>query len=116
MIKRDQSGLDVLSRDSIIYANTLHDQVWAFALAFNESMGSVKTDINDTFEHIFDTLPATRKILAEKLQHISFQGATSWIQFGNEKEVPAIINIFQVLNGTFNLVAEYNSRNNNVQL
>ncbi len=116
LIKRDQSGLDVLSRDSIIYANTLHDQVWAFALAFNESMGSVKTDINDTFEHIFDTLPATRKILAEKLQHISFQGATSWIQFGNEKEVPAIINIFQVLNGTFNLVAEYNSRNNNVQL
>ena len=91
-------------------ANTLHDQVWAFSLAFNRSIDKINTDINDSFHQILSMTPSIRDMLMQGLKLISFQGATTKIDFNENQETETPVDIFQVRNGKQILIATYSPR------
>ena len=83
-----------------IYANTLYDQVWTFALALNASLPSIASQ-NLSFENYsIGNTKAITKILKNKMIKLSFQGASGWIEFNEQQEVPSFIDIFQFRSGT----------------
>ena len=100
-----------------VYANSLYDQVWAFALAANKSLGKV------AFYNSSMTTPArnveemlrTRDILAKEMKDIEFQGASGFIEFGRNQEVLTIVDIFQVRNGEQVLVGYYDPFNRSIE-
>ena len=91
------------------HANTLYDQILAFTLAMNSSLGEIKTDINSSFRKIVDITPHNRQILAKKLSKLSFQGASGWINFDDTHESKSIIDIFQIRESRENLVGTFDS-------
>ena len=101
-----------------VYANSLYDQVWAFALAANKSLGKV------AFYNSSMTTPArnveemlrTRDILANELKAVEFEGASGFIEFKKDQEVRTIIDIFQVRNGEQVLVGYYDPFNQSIKL
>ena len=82
------------------YANSLYDQVWAFALAMNDSLRNIDTTVNDSFTSIFHQIPGNREVMTDALQQVSFQGATGIINFGTRQEALSSVEIFQARNGT----------------
>ena len=83
-----------------IYANTLYDQVWTFALALNASLPSIASQ-NLSFENYsIGNTKAVTEILKNKMIKLSFQGASGWIEFNEQQEVPSFIDIFQFRSGT----------------
>ena len=75
--------------------NTLYDQVWAFALAFNASLPSIASQ-NLSFENYsIGNTKAMTEILKNKMRKVLFQGASGWIEFNKQQEVPSFIDIFQ---------------------
>ena len=100
-----------------LYANSLYDQVWAFALAINKSLMSIKSK-NLSFENygLGKRLPTLSNILKNGLKHVSFQGASGQIDFSENQGSPTFVNIFQIQEGNTNLVGVYNSYSRNVTL
>ena len=100
------------------YANSVYDQVWAFALAINKSLKSVETLQNLSYEdHWFGKTQLTlSKILKNNLKQVSFQGASGQIDFSKNQESPTHVNIFQIQNGKCNLIGIYDPYNRNITL
>ena len=95
-----------------IYANSLYDQVWAFALAMNNSLHKTNlTFTNSSFTGAYETTPNLRQKLSQELKEISFQGVTGQMDFDESQTARTFVNIFQVRNGTQVLIGLYNSRN-----
>lgn len=92
------------------YANTLYDQVWAFALAMNNSMDKIDTSINDSFKNIINFTPEIRRILAEQLRMVSFQGVSGAIRFNERQEVQTSVEIYQVQKGQQVLIGMFDSK------
>ena len=95
------------------YANSLYDQVWAFALAMNQSLGSTFM-ANDTFENVYERTPEIRRVLSRRMRNISFYGATGLIRFGPAQEVQTLVDIFQINKGNQTLIGVFNSYNESV--
>ena len=91
-----------------VYANTLYDQVWAFALAMNKSLGRVSL-INSSFEASYQNTPNLRETLAEELRKVRFNGVSGRIRFGEEQEALTFVNISQVRNGHPVCIGVFNS-------
>ena len=97
------------------YANVLYDQVWAFALAINKSIPLIHSQnlsLRDYNVHRRNmppssNMPSISDILKDELRSISFQGATGRVHFGENQENVASIDIFQVINGTPELIGVY---------
>ena len=88
------------------YANVLYDQVWAFALAVNNSLALTLMDYKIK-QYISTTLK-------DELESVSFQGATGWINFGEGRESHTSVNVFQVINGTPKLIGVYDQLSQNI--
>ena len=58
------------------HANTLYDQILAFALAMNSSLGEIRTDIDDSLRNIVDITPA-KKLGMLSLQMTSISNANA---------------------------------------
>ena len=83
-----------------VYANTLYDQVWAFALAINASLPTITSE-NLSFENYgIGSTKRITNILKRELKRLSFQGASGWIQYDENQEVPSFIDVSQFRNGT----------------
>ena len=95
------------------WASSLYDQVWAFAIALNNVVDSLK---NNTFDEHYlggtESESLSCKII-EALEKVSFQGASGHIQFGVEHEVQTSVSIIRVQNGTEEVVGEFNPYNSN---
>ena len=90
-----------------VYANSLYDQVWAFALALNNSLPSIMSQNLFTEDNNFRNTKAISKLLKSELTKVSFQGASGRIEFDTSQDIPSFIDIFQVVNGKPNLVGVY---------
>ena len=101
-----------------LYANSLYDQVWAFALSLNNSLPSVESQ-NLSFEDygIGKRVPTLSNILKNELENVTFQGASGRIDFSKNKlESPTFVNIFQVQKGNSKLIGVYDPFSRNVTL
>ena len=97
------------------YANVLHDEVWAIALALNNSLETLKS-LNETLtDYGFGQFIITDTI-ASNLKNISFQGAAGYIEFDSNQEAGSSINIIQVQKGQPVLVGVYNLNEDNLTL
>jgi gamma-aminobutyric acid type B receptor len=81
----------------IIYAGCLYDQIWAFALALNDSLQTLSKANISTFDHY---QPDMVNIIEKSLLRVNFQGVTGLIKFTENHEVLRNINIYQIINGT----------------
>ena len=97
-----------------MYANSLHDQVWAFALAINHSISSIESQ-KLSFEDygIGKQAPTLANILKNELKDISFQGASGWIDFSKNQESPTFVNILQIQKGNPKLIGVYDPYSHN---
>ena len=90
-----------------LYANSFYDQVWTFALALNNSLPSIQSENLSFSDYTIGNTEPISSIIKRELQNLSLQGASGWINFNKDNEIPSSVNIFQVLNGTPTLVAIY---------
>ena len=97
------------------YANVLYDEVWAIALALNNSLETLKS-LNLTLTDYGLGQSIITDTIANKLESISFQGATGYIEFDSNQEAGSSINIFQVQRGQPVLVGMYNPNENNLTI
>ncbi len=94
-----------LDKDNV-YANSMYDEVWAFALALKASFGKTEGIINLknlSTEH-------TRQfaeIMKSNLVEITFQGASGYIKFDEQQEDNSEVRIYQVINGSQEQIGKY---------
>ena len=86
-------GLSILPRP----ASVSHDEMWALALAINNSLPILKSK-NLSIDSYTIGEHKTTSVIAEELAKLSFQGASQYIKFTN-RHVPHRVKISQV-NGT----------------
>ena len=90
-----------------IYANSFYDQVWTFALAVNHSLPSIKSKNLSLTDYMITNAQQISNILKSELENLAFQGASGWIQFDVNHEIPSFIDIFQIQNGNAKRIAIY---------
>ena len=113
MLRSIESTQQISLDRTNIYANVMYDQIWAFALAVQGSLEKLKdhgVDIKDLHLHQTNLLAATLK---SEIRNISFQGASGYISFNSDIEDKSLVRVFQVVNGTEELMGEYNGEFNN---
>ena len=93
-----------------VCANALHDSVWAFALALNQSMENLTT------EHYQLGNRKLTSIIASNIQMISFSGATGQIHFNEFHESDTEVHIFQIQSGEAVHIASYHPLSQNLTL
>jgi ABC-type branched-subunit amino acid transport system substrate-binding protein len=100
-----------------LYANSMYDQVWAFALAINNSLPSIESQ-NLSFEDygLGKGVPIISKILKNELKHVTFQGASGRVDFSKHQGSSTHVNIFQVQRGKPKLIGIYDPYNRNITL
>ena len=100
-----------------VYANSMYDQVWSFALAVNNSLSSIESQ-NLSFEDygLGKSVPTIPNILKGELKHVTFQGASGRIDFSNNQGSPTHVDIFQVQKGKPKLIGIYNPYDRNITL
>ena len=102
---------------SNLYANSLYDQVWAYALAINSSLPSLESqDLSFEDYGIGKQPPALSNIIKNMLKNVAFQGASGWIDFSENQESHTYVNIFQIQKGNPKLIGIYNPYARNVTL
>ena len=99
-----------------VYANSLYDQVWAFALALNNTLSSQRSPSMPSGGHMIRSIgQEISSSLKRELQKISFQGASGRkIHFGEKQESPSYVDIFQVQNSTEVLIGIYDPFSQNI--
>ena len=97
-----------------IFASSLYDQVWAYALAINNSLTSIASQNLSFMDYRIGNTKPISKILKSELRKLSFQGASGRIEFGEEQEVPSFIDIFQIQQQTRVLIGIYDPFTTNV--
>ena len=102
-----------------LFANVLHDSVWAFAIALNETLEYINTSnsrsVVDYVQH-FGKSEITN-IMRDRLEETTFHGASGDIHFNNLSDVEAIVNIFQLgVNGTPTQIGWYDQQTGKINL
>ena len=96
----------------VTYASYLYDQVWAFALAVNNSLPILQTrnlSINNyTIGH-----KAVTAIIEDQLANMSFQGAGGHVKFNRHRGVSTPVEVNWIINGTEKFVGQFNPLNPN---
>ena len=95
------------------YANTLYDQIWALALALNNSLDRINLRNGSIVEMISGT-SSIRELLAEELKEVSFHGASGRVNFGSEQEGQTSVDVFQIQNGQKKLIGIFDSFEKNL--
>ena len=97
------------------WANVLHDEVWAIALALNNSLETLRSS-NETLNDYGLGQSIVTDIIASNLKSISFQGAAGYIKFDSNQEAGTSINIIQIQRGQPVLVGVYNPNEDNLTI
>ena len=97
-----------------VYANSFYDQVWTYALALNISIPKLQSKGLSLSDYSIGNNGAISSIIRQNLMNLSFQGASGWIEFNKDNEIPSYVNIFQVINRTIRLVAIYDPTMQNI--
>ena len=97
------------------YANVLYDEVWAIALALNNSLETLKS-LNLTLTDYGLGQSIITDMIARNMKNISFQGAAGYIEFDSNQEAGSSISIFQVQRGQPILVGVYNPNENDLTI
>ena len=100
-----------------VYANSMYDQVWSFALAVNNSLSSIESQ-NLSFEDygLGKSVPTIPNILKGELKHVIFHGASGRIDFSKNQRSPTHVDIFQIQKGKPKLIGIYNPYDRNITL
>ena len=97
------------------YATVLHDEVWAIALALNNSLETLNS-LNVTLTDYGLGQSIITDTVASNLKNISFQGAAGYIKFDSNHEASSSINIIQVQRGQPVLVGVYDPNEDNLTI
>ena len=85
-----------------------HDQVWAIALAVNNSFQELKNR-NLSIDEYTIGQPEITAVIEDQLKQSRFQGASGWIEFNQYRAVSTPIEVFWILeNDTYKQVGIYN--------
>ena len=84
------------------YSSLAYDQVWAFSLVVDKAIKSENISIED---YGFGK-PQITAVIEEYLRNVSFQGASGYITFSENREVSTPIDLFQVRSGVEILVGK----------
>ena len=97
-----------------IYANSLYDQVWTFALALNSSLPDI-TARNLSFNNYgIGNTESISDIIKAELSKVDFQGVTGRIMFDKNRSIPSFVDIMQIQNGEEILVGVYDPFHKNI--
>ena len=109
LYKKQLQPIFNFSSESIIVETHYYDQVWAIALAVNDSLAELKNR-NLSIDNYTIGQPAITAVIEEQLKNLRFQGASGWIEFNQYRSVSTPIEVFWILdNGHFKQVGIYNS-------
>ena len=97
-----------------IYANSLYDQVWAFALALNSSLLDIKAQNLSFNDYRIGNAKAISDIIKGELSKVNFLGATGRIIFDRNRSVPSFVDVIQIKNGKEILVGVYDPFHKNI--
>ena len=106
----DETGMNLQENE---YGNSLYDQIWAYALAMNNSLDNISLP-NGSFESTYKLTPGVRETLANQLRRLVFQGVTGLINFGEAQEVQTFVDVYQVRNGSAQLIGVFDSYDKNI--
>ena len=84
-------------------ANALHDSIWAFALALNNSM----SEEMESYGSELDKSNVTT-LVERNLRTVNFSGALGDIAFNDKREIVTIVDIFHMNNGSLIHAGHYN--------
>ena len=85
-----------------------YDQVWAIALALNNSLSELKNR-NLSIDNYTIGEPEITAVIEKNLKNLRFQGAGGWIEFNQYRAVSTPIEVFWILeNETYKQVGMYN--------
>ena len=98
------------------YAGLLYDQVWACALALNNSLPELSRRNLSVSDIGSLGYSEAKEILEKELSQLDFRGASGRIRFNNKREVSTPIDIYQVINGQQELVGNCIVDNSSVVL
>ena len=90
-----QYDYNVSISEDLLYSNLLYDQVWAFALAMNNSL-SVLAKRNLSIDNYTIGQNQITKIIEEQMGRLRFQGASGFIEFDQKHGVLASVGIYRV--------------------
>ena len=118
-----QQYVDVLneSGDGLMYnefANVMHDSVWAFALALNDSFDTISEN-NMTVIDFIRQFGKKRlaNTMENNLRSLSFEGISGHVQFNNDNDAEAVVDInLTLLNNTEITIGCYNQLFGNLSL
>ena len=96
-----------------VAANALHDSVWAFALALNQSLENLTTE---DLQHYRLEKRNLTSIIANNVKMISFSGATGQIHFNEFHESDTEVHIFQIQSGEAVHIGSYDPMSQNLTL
>ena len=99
---------------NLTYATSFYDQVWTFALSLNNSLQSILSRNLSFLDYTFPNTETISNIIKQELLNLSFQGASGRIRFNENHEIPSLVNIMQIQNGTVRLIAIYDPFSMNV--
>ena len=105
-IKSDYNVSDINS--DLTFASYMYDQIWAFALAVNDSL-FIMGGRNLSIDNYTIGQPEITKIIEEQLAMLSFQGAGGLVKFDEYHSVSTPVEVIWALkNGTEKRVGLYN--------
>lgn len=114
-VKHVESVMNITLDKNNVYANIMYDQVWALVLALKASLGKISAqNVNLGDINLLD-YSIIAETLRSEIRTVSFQGASGYISFNMNNERDTLVSIFQVVGGKEELVAEYQSENNEKQ-
>ena len=84
-----------ISYESVYVETLYYDQVWAMALAVNNSL-SVLRNKNLSIDNYTIGQPDITAMIEEQLTNLRFQGASGWIEFNQYRSVPTPIEVLWI--------------------
>ena len=94
----------------INWAGFLYDQVWALALAVNNSLLELKNN-NFSIDNYTIGQPDVTEVIEKQLARLKFQGAGGWVEFDEHRGVSTPVDVVWVWNGTRKNVGIYDHFN-----
>ena len=94
----------------VTYASYLYDQLWAFALAVNNSLPVLKSR-NLSISNYTIGQETITTIIENELANMSFQGAGGLVKFNTHRGVNTPVEVNWIMNGTERFVGQFNPLN-----
>ena len=100
-----------ISFESIILETHTYDEVWAIALAVNNSLSELKNR-NLSIDNYTIGQPEITAVIEKNLKNLRFQGASGWIEFNQYRSVSNSIFVYWIsANADYKRIGIFNSFN-----